>query len=176
MGETVRPALRERMREWMSARNRPFYFCLLLDGLGIFGGPVRYYVFRVLQDFIDRGEVCVKVQISRSGPDHMKKIMSGEIGGDWYYYNHSWRRPSDAPLKKKILRAMRLISFHDPFSVADVQNLAGAAERSYVDLLIRNLAKENYVHRVGVRTCPHGVGKESLYRVSDLGRFRVDLL
>lgn len=176
MGEVIKAGLPARMREWMSARTGPFYFCVLCAGLGIPQTSVRYYVYRTLQNFVKRVEIRREVRIHRPGPDHMKKIMSGEIGGDWYFYNHSWSRSTDAPMKKRILRAMRLISFREPFSVADVQGLANAPERSYVDQLIRKLVKQNYLCRIGIQVCPHGVGKESLYRVTDLTRFRLDLL
>lgn len=176
MGEMVKAGLSTRMREWMSARTRPFYFGLMCAGLGIPQGPVRYFVLRTLRKFVERGEVAREVRVLCLSPARREKIISGEDFGADYTYNHSWRRAPDAPVKKRILRAMRLISFREPFSVAELQSLASVPERSYVDLLIRNLVKNNYVYRVGVRVCPHGVGKESLYRVTDLNRFRVDLL
>lgn len=177
MDEIVKAGLSTRMREWMSARTRPFYFAQMCDGLDIPLGPIRYFVLRTLQKFVERGEVQKDAWIpGASERANEKKTMAGELWGAPYTYNHSWRRRTDAPMKEKILRAMRLISFRDSFSVADVQALASAPERSYVDMLIRKLVKDNYVHRVGIRACPHGVGKESLYRVPDLDRFRVDLL
>jgi hypothetical protein len=171
----IKAGLPARMREWMSGRPGTFGFNSMCTGLDIPQGPVRQYVRRTLEAFVDRGEVQREDRKTSTLTAALKLIMKGvEISK--YRYNHSWRRPSDAPTKKKILRAMRLISFHDPFSVADVQGLAGTPERSYVDLLIRKLVKDNYLRRVGVRACPHGVGKESLYRVTDSTRFRVDLL
>jgi len=163
-----------RMREWISGQN-DFCFGLMCDRLEIPQGPVRYHVFRTLQKFVDRGEV--KVVVSRPLPeDERVRILSGFRQGDSYSYNHSWRRPSDAPLKKRILKCMRLISFRDPFSVADLQSLANALERSYCDKIIKELVKEKYLSCVGVRDCQDRKGKESLYRVADLDKFRIDLL
>jgi len=172
--EMVKAGLPARMREWMSGQPGPFGFNSMCTGLGIHQGPVRQYIFRMLEAFVDRGEV--QTDDRKTTVEAVLRLMMKGTKISPYCYNHSWRRPSDAPMKKRILRSMRLISFREPFSEADVQDLASAPERSYVDLLIRKLVKENYVHRVGIRACPHGVGKESLYRVTDLNRFRVDLL
>ena len=61
-------------------------------------------------------------------------------------------------------------------SVADLQSLANALERSYCDKIIKELVKEKYLSCVGVRDCQDRKGKESLYRVADLDKFRIDLL
>jgi len=176
MGQMVKAGLPARMREWMSGRSGPFNFNVMCIGLQIPQGPVRHYVARMLEAFVERGEVGKENRVPSTLTTAFKKMMAGIPIGSVYLYNHSWRRPTEAPMKKKILRSMRLLSFREPFSVADVQGLAGAPERSYVDLLLRKLSKENYVHCVGVRACPHGQGKEALYRVADLAKFRVDLL
>jgi hypothetical protein len=70
---------------------------------------------------------------------------------------------------------MRLISFGEPFSVADVKRMA-AAGTTYVHLLTKELLERGYLIRVGTRACPHGAGRQSLYRVTDLMKFKIDLL
>jgi hypothetical protein len=174
--EKIREALPSRMRKWMSAQSEPFDFGSMCDGLEIPQGPVRYYVRRLLEKYLKRGEVKIKSAFHWHNMETLDRILRGDFPGSLYFYNHSWCRKLDAPLKKKILKAMRLISFRDPFSVADLQALAKAPERSNVDKIIKRLLHENYIHRIGARACQGRRGKESLYRVTDLAKFRIDLL
>ena len=134
--------LQARMREWMSAQTRPFYFGSMCIDLGFPPGLRRDFVLRTLEDFMRRGEVQKGAWIPCDDERVRGKIMAGYLWGPSYTYNHPHRRSTEAPAKKRILRAMRLISFRDAFSVAEVQTLASAPARSYVDLLIRKLAKE----------------------------------
>ena len=179
MGEKkeIRAGLPARMRQWMSGLNGSFSFGYMCKCLEIPQGPVRLYVLRTLQKFVKRGEVKRRLLTAVPPTEEMRQeIIAGYFPGASYRYDHSWHRPSDAPLKKRILKCMRLISFRDPFSVVDLQNLANAPERSYPDKLIKQLLKEKYLSCVGVRNCQGRKGKESLYRVADLDKFRIDLL
>lgn len=133
---------------------------------------VRYYVFRVFNELIQRGEVEGK----EMSIDDMRRILFTNLPGPSFRYDHSWKRKIDAPLKKRILKAARLLSFGGPFTVAELKSLGNTPERSYLDLLIRNLVKGKYLTCVGSRRAEKGRGREYFYRVTDLSKFRVDLL
>ncbi len=174
--EKIKGGLAARMREWMSAVNMTFDFGLMCRCLEIPQGAVRFYVLRILRKFVERGEVQVVNSRIYWTEEHRRKVIAGQVPGTGYRYNHSWRRPSNAPLKQRILKSMRLISFGDPFSVADVQSLANAPERSSVDKIVKRLVEEKYICRIGDRVSHKGHGRESLYRVTDPTKFRIDLL
>lgn len=175
-------SLAMRMREWMRLRNRVFSFAQICRALNVPTGEVRYSVFRTLESIVQRGEV-EKIEQNRrqylretGSTSARKKAMPPGSRNVSFRYNHSWHRTWPAPLKKRILKAMRLISFRGNFSVADLQSLANAPERSYLDKLIKALVKEKYLSCVGARDCENRRGKEWLYRVADLDKFRIDLL
>jgi len=152
--------LPRRMRGWMRARKRAFSFAQIVKELNLPKGDGKYYVMRTLDAFARRGE--------------LKILEGGRVRR--FIYDQGWKRGYQAPLKTRILKAMRLISFRGPFSVGDIQSMADAKERSYVDQLIRDLRTKGYLSRVGSRISRRGRGRESLFLVVDPQRFRVDLL
>jgi hypothetical protein len=154
------------MRAWMKAAPGAFTTAQLCAALGIPDAAGRDLVRRDLHDFLRRGEI-------RRAPD--KRIRRQNTGR--YRYVHTWRKGlKDAPLKTKILKAMRLISFHGPFAVTDVLSFSGAPDRSHVDKLLKRLIEQEYVERVGERKrlCSHGL--EDLYMVKDTNRFRIEVM
>lgn len=107
-----------------------------------------------LRDFIRRGEV-VRVSPGRYRYD------SAHTGG---------RR---SPLTQKIYKAMYVSS---RFAVSDIQRLTGQKDRGYIDRIVRRLDKQGRFQKVGRRRCIHGAGAETLWRIKDPQRFRIEVM
>jgi predicted transcriptional regulator len=154
------------MRAWMKDAPGAFTTAQLCTALGILDAAGRDLVRRDIHDFLSRGEI-------KRAPD--KRIRRQNTGR--YRYVHTWRKMRKAaPLKTKILKAMRLISFHGPFAVTDVLSFSGAPDRSHIDKLLKRLIDQGYVERVGQRRrlCSHGL--EDLFKVIDTNRFRIEVM
>ena len=148
------------MRSWMADRKGSFSLEQLLEAMRIPTGKERDTARRALRDFIHRGEVLRIEQNIRQT----------------FRYNAAWRSPLKGNIRPKVLKAMRLLSFHGCFAVSDIQRMAEVPDRSYVGKITRRLTNAGYLSRQGKRHCAHGSGEEFLYRMVDVDRFRIEVM
>lgn len=145
-----------RMRAWMAEIGHPlFSLSRLYQALHIPPGPKRNAAYSAVKDFQRRGEIL-------------------RVNG-LYQYNPARKKASDVTLKSRMLRAMRLLSFQGPFTVAHLQRMAGVRNRKYADRVMSAMVKAGYLERKGL-TLGMGTKKARLYLVTDPDRFRKDLL
>ena len=157
----LKTGLASRMRAWMSGRTYKFTAAHLCDALG---EQKRDSVYKALQDFVQRGEVVPL------GTDRRSKSPV-----EYYAYNPAWHRVDNGVLKKRICKAMRLISFKEPFTVADIQRATQSDDRNYIDKLVRRLVRAGHLRQEGARNLPQG-GREKFYRVIDTDRFLLEVM
>lgn len=158
--------LAKRMRAWMKGRKRPFGISEIYSGLLLPAGKERAKAANAMPDFLNRGEI-VRVSDKQNRRQPAQK----------YRYNHAWQSGHKAgQIEGKICKAMRLISFHEPFAVSDIQRLTGLTERNYIDKLTRRLLADGHLKREGSRSRATSYGKETLYRVVNADRFRVEVM
>jgi hypothetical protein len=70
---------------------------------------------------------------------------------------------------------MRLISFHGPFAATDIVKYTDA-ESNYVLKLTKRLVRRGYLTTIGFRPRTSACGRETIYRVADLDRFRTEVM
>ncbi len=157
--------LASRIRAWARARRTAFTMADVCTALGARTPEERQKVFDSFAIFRSRGEI--------------EKTSMKQKRRQKYQYNSSWEQQKSGPeaaQKQKICKAMRLISFHEPFSASDVKKMTGAT-RSYTDKVTKKLLSQGYITRVGFRTLEDGCGsKEALYRVVNNDRFRLEVI
>jgi hypothetical protein len=165
LSKIPKTGLAGRMRAWMSQRRGAFTPEGLCEGLFIPRGKARFPVFRAMQDFEARGEI---LRLSRN------------LRRNKFRYNRAWRmkcpKGQGPALKSKILKAMRLLSFREPFALTDIKRLAEVPGRNYIDKIARKLVVSGHLEKCGFRPCVHGAGREALYRVLDFDRFRIEVM
>jgi len=141
------------MREWMKARQRPFLPVELCDGLGIPKGPERDRTRQAMFDFFQREEIV--------------RNANGK-----YLYNKGYRPPVLGVVKPRALRAMY---FSITFTVSDIQRLAEAKTRDYINHMIKQLRQDGHVRIIARSTRGNG-GSERLYGLVDRERFRIEFV
>jgi len=158
--------LAKKMRAWMREQKRAFTLSHIYDGLSIPTGKERAKAANAMPDFIKRGEIVrVLEKQNRRQPAQL------------YRYNHAWKVGHESgKIEGKIYKAMRLISFHEPFAVSDIQRMTGLTGRNYIDKLMRRLLATGHLKREGHRSRVTSYGKEALYRVINADRFRVEVM
>ncbi|PKN35622.1 MAG: hypothetical protein CVU61_02030 [Deltaproteobacteria bacterium HGW-Deltaproteobacteria-19] len=162
---TPKTGLARRMREWMKDRNGVFTCRQICDSLNIPPGLERGKVQSALREFHIRGElVPVQDKRIRRQPVVRYRYMPSKTFG---------RRPS--VLRGKVLKAMRMISFHEPFAVTDIERISGA-RTNYIQRITCRLLEEGYLRQEGFRPHPSGNGKQPLYRIIDTNRFRLEVM
>ena len=154
MATVPKTGLAGRIRAWARERRRPFKPSQVCDGLGIAPGPERDKVRCALPDFLKRGEI--------------ERIATGR-----YRYNRAWGDKRQSPLKQKIFKAMYVSS---RFAVSDIQRLTGQTGRCYIDRVMKELKDNAWLQRVARRPCTHGAGAETLWRIADPQRFRIEVM
>ena len=160
---TPKTGMAGRMRAWMSLQRRAFTNQNVCDALGIPPGRDRERVRNLVTDFVLRGEV-IPFPPDRRCRQPVQR----------FAYNPGWHRVNRGLLNKRIYKAMRLLSFHGPFSMNEIQRHTGAPDRSYLYKVSRRLVREEYLRIVGARKVVQG--KEILFRVSDPDKFYLDLV
>lgn len=162
---TPKTSLAGRMREWMRNRPGPFSKRELCDGLEIPRGKDRDQVQKALRDFARRGEIVV-VQDKR---------IRRQTATRWRFVIGVRLKAKPGDNKDKILKAMRMISFQEPFAVSDIERMTGAG-RSHIDKLVSRLLRQGHLRQEGFRARSSSYGRESLYRVVDTNRFRLEVM
>jgi hypothetical protein len=164
--------LASRMRAWMCGRTYKFTAAHLYEALiaghdrpGTACKPVpQSRVCKALQDFVRRAEVVPLGPDRRCNPPV-----------DYYAYNPAWHRMNKGVLNQRIYKAMRLISFRESFTVANIQRATQSADRNYIDKIIGKLVKTGYLRLEYVRKLPQG-GREKFYRVINTDRFLLEVM
>jgi len=75
----------------------------------------------------------------------------------------------------RILKAMRVVSFKEPFATSDIERLTKAG-KNHIGKLTQRLHRAGYLALTGARKPQSGKGQELLYRMIDPDRFRKELL
>jgi hypothetical protein len=156
--KTPKTGLAAGMRDWMSKQRKPFTAGMVADALDTLPGAARGRVRNALGDFVARAEVFPA------------KRIRGQI---FYAYNRAWHRVHKGLLNRRIFKAMYVSG---QFTVADIQRLAEAPDRSWVDKVSRTLKKDGLIRSVGRRPCAHGIGAEIIYHIPDRDRFRLEVM
>lgn len=162
-------SLAAQMRGWMAGRSYKFTLDHICEALGA-NKAERVQVSKAMQDFVHRGEVVPL------GNDKRCKVPVA-----WFAYNPSWHRMNKGVLNQRIYKAMRLISFREAFTVADIQRTTQSDDRNWIDKIVRKLIKSGYLRLEGVGANndsplrPAG-GREKLYRVIDTDRFLLEVM
>lgn len=167
-GKIPKTGLAAQMRGWMVGRSYKFTVAHLCEALELKPGAPRERAYKAMQDFVQRGEVV---------PLGSDRRCRGAINlaPTWYAYNPSWHRVDNGVLNKRIYKAMRLISFREPFTVADIQRSTQSEDRNYIDKITRKLVKSGHLRLRLVRTLPQG-GQERYYQVIDTDRFLLEVM
>jgi len=105
--------LAKQMRAWMRNRKRSFRMADLCQDLGIPEGEKRFTIYRALQDFERRGEV---IRLQRN------------LRQNLFRYNHVWKSAPKGKHTPRILKAMRVVSFKEPFATSDIERLTKAGK------------------------------------------------
>jgi hypothetical protein len=163
--EIPKSGLASRMRAWMETQQRSFTPTQLCEALDIAPGKGRERVRSSLADFIKRGEIAKKNDKRKRRQNYSSYVYSktpaiGFEGGK---------------VQEKIFKAMRLLSFHNPFSVTDIQRMTDT-DRNYIDKLTRRLVQAGHLKHEGYRSRSSSYGRESVYRVVNTDRFRVEVM
>lgn len=141
--------LAARMRAWMSVQQRGFSPAQVADGLNIPQGKERDSLRSAVSNFFQRGE-----------------IIRGK--GGKYKYNHAWRRLDDSPARDRILKAAYV--YGKPFTASDLQRLAGAPDKNYVQKILRRLEARGEIVRVAKDK------RNLIYRIADRERYRREVM
>jgi hypothetical protein len=154
----------QRMREWMKGRKKPWTSMEICEGVGAVLVQERSRVRIDIVDFIARGEISLAGRtVKRNRRQNL------------YTYNPAYRLNSRAgALKKRIYKAMYVSV--EAFALSDIQRLANAPGRSYLDKMIGPLKAAGQVQVVGRRHCAHGAGAEKLYQIVNRDRFRLEVM
>ncbi len=152
------------MRAWMCGRTYKFTMAHLCEALVIKPGAEHDRVYKAMQDFIQRGEV---VPLRADG--------RCKVPLPWFAYNPTWHRMNKGVLNQRIYKAMRILSFHGPFTVADVLRATGSDDRNYIDKVTRRLAKQGHLRLVATTQLSSG-GRLKYYRVIDTDRFLLEVM
>jgi len=153
------------MREWMRNRQGIFTKRDLCDSLGIPRGKDRDQVQKALRDFARRGEIAL-VQDKRIRRQTVSR---------YRYVTGILLKVKPGENRDKILKAMRMISFQEPFAVSDIERMTGS-DRSHIDKITRRLLREGHLRKEGFRARAKSYGREALYRVVDTNRFRLEVM
>jgi hypothetical protein len=149
------------MRAWMIAQAKPWTVTQMCDALGVAPGKERDKVREAMPDFVGRMEIVPVGMTKQNRRQHL------------YVYNRTYRRIQKGVLNKKIFKAMYVAG---SWALTDLQRLAGAPDRSYLDKILRRLRRNGYVRPVGRRVCAHGIGAETIYHMPDRDRFRREVM
>lgn len=151
------------MRAWMQGQKTPWTALDLCIGMGLPPGDERDRVRVEMRIFVKRGEaVIVRKALKR--------------GRQQYYYtcNTKFRlHARGCDLKARIYKAMYIAG---EFALSDIQRLAEAPGRNYLDKLLRPLRAAGYVQAVGRRVCARGSGAETIYHIANRDRFRLEVM
>jgi hypothetical protein len=149
-----------RMRSWMADKKGTFSQKQILDAMKIPKGKKRKKARDRFKKLVDRGEVLrVKTNVRNI-----------------FRYNSSWRPPVKGKILPITLKAIRLLSFQGCFAISDLQRMVETPNPHYVARITKRLLNAGYLSRQGKRKCPHCPGIESLYRVTDFDRFRIEVM
>jgi len=153
------------MRAWMQGQKKPWTALDCCIGLGIDPGPLRERVRMDIGDFVKRGEIVVAGQVVKRN-----RLQNA------YRYANNYRTGQARPgvLGPKIYKAM-YVSCRE-FALSDIQRLSGVPKRSLLDKLIGPLRTGGYLQVVGRRRCAHGAGAETLYRIANRDKFRLEVM
>jgi len=151
------------MRDWMSVQRRAFTSQQVSEALEIVPGKDRERLRNLVTDFVLRGEVVPLP------PDRRCRRAAAR-----FFYNPGWHRVNRGLLNRRIYKAMRLLSFHEAFAIADIERHTKAPDRSYLHKVARRLVREKYLRIEGTRKVH--MGKECLFRVVDPDKFFLDLV
>lgn len=157
--------LASRMREWMEAQTGAFTSMQLCDGLDITRGTERDKVRTSLGDFLRRGEIAKTIQ-KRKRRQHSSLYVYVKRPGIVF---------EGGKVQEKVFKAMRLLSFHEAFSVSDIQRMT-STDRNYIDKLTKKLVQAGHLKHDGYRSRSASYGRESVYRVVNTDRFRVEVM
>ena len=143
--------LAAKMRAIMREKKRPF---TPKDIHSLVPGASYSKVRSTLTDFLRRGEI-IKVAYGR------------------YRYDGIHTGGRRSPLAQKIYKAMYV---SNQWAVSDIQRLAAQEDRCYIDRIVRKLKKSGHLQQVGRRPCTHGAGAETIWRIIDRQKFRVEVM
>lgn len=163
-GKIPKTGMAAKMRTWMSGRSYKFTLANVCEALELKPGAPRERAYKAMQDFVQRGEVVPL------GNDKRCKTPL-----PWFAYNPSWHRMNKGVLNQRIYKAMRLISFREAFTVADIQRVTQSDDRNYIDKIIGKLIKTGHLRAEGTRNIPQG-GREKFYRVINTDRFLLEVM
>lgn len=149
----MKSGLANKMRDWMRGTRRPFAPKDVAAGIGIPPGPERERVARVMQNFLDRGEV--------------EKLSKGT-----YRYNHAWRPKIKGKYLKRLYRAMFVSG---SFTTGEIAALAGCS-KSHAHKTIARLRSQGHAEQIGQKKGPDRCSIEHVYRVRDRTRFRGEVM
>ncbi|HSW39216.1 MAG TPA: hypothetical protein VLL97_06965 [Acidobacteriota bacterium] len=167
--------LADRMRAWMIAQEAALFTSQdICTGLKLPPGKDRDRVRNALGDFLNRGE-CI---VAPAKQKRRQPITPLPRRARYYRYVQGDRPPS-APTptgcRGIIYKAMRLLSFHEPFTVADLVKYTGQ-KRNIIDRTVRRLLQEGYLRIDGSCLPASGAGEEELYRVKNMDKFRLEVM
>ena len=151
MATVPKTGLAATMRAIMREKKRPF---ASKDIHGLIPGASYNKIRSALTDFIERGEVV--------------RVSPGK-----YLYNGPHSSGRRSPLAQKIFKAMYVSS---RFAVSDIQRLTGQEDRGYIDRIVRKLKKSGRLQQVGRRRCIHGAVAETIWRIKEPQRFRIEVM
>lgn len=151
----------------MKAHNVPFTRQTLYEAMDAMFPKTRGVVRLTLRDFIRREEVGLN-------PPH-PPLQRGDQRGVFIYLGRSANTSPAGNVRQRIYKAMRLISFKEPFVVSDIRRMTGA-DRNYIDKLTRKLLEDGHLRCEGYRSRAAGYGKEAVYRVVNMDRFRLEVM
>ncbi|HNR13963.1 MAG TPA: hypothetical protein PKM59_11680 [Thermodesulfobacteriota bacterium] len=157
MANTAKTGLAARMREWMKQQTKPFSRGIICQELNVAAGKEHEHLSTAITDFVNRGEVIA--------------LLGNPL---IYKYNHAWRPASKGSIKPKILKAIyvSIVSF----TVADIQKLSGAPDKSLVTKTVKKLKDAGHLTILGSKLCAHGAGAETIYKVTNREKFKIEML
>ncbi len=152
-----------RMRSWMEAQQALFTLQTLYDAMDAILPKSRDTIRLALRDFIRRSEVT-------TGERNRRQNASLFV-----YQGRPANTSPDGKVRQRVYKAMRLLSFKEPFAISDIRRMTGA-DRNYIDKLARKLLEDGHLKREGYRPRSSSYGKEAVYRVINTDRFRLEVM
>jgi len=153
------------IRSWIETAKGPFTVIDICEGIGIPPGPRRARVSSVVEDFTERWELI------GLGADHRRRRPVRR-----FCYNTAYEKNlRSADTKQRVYKAMRLISFHGPFAATDIVKYTGV-KSDYILKLTKRLGRRGYLTTIGFRPRTSTSGRETVYRVADLDKFRTEVM
>lgn len=154
------------IRAWMQAREgtktqRRFTSAQMCDELGFAGVKQRARARAILYGFEKRGEVADWWAYRRA--QHYYIYLRGRGGS----------RKGNGRVCKRILKAIYVAG---TFTVADIVRLGGIKKPKWADRVVRRLASNGYLQKIGRRHGAGGKGAANLWRVIDRDNFRSEFL